>query len=515
MNIAQIALLGAGVGLLSVGVANAAPRVTLSVGEATVRGRTVAVTGDAKGLPDGTKVHATIGFEGKRGVEKFGVVTADAYSVTFGDGKRKLLPGTYHVLVRVDHKTQKKAVAAALKGFQVIDGKGTFQVGTPAEAKAERVKVREKYEFFLGALQAVHGNLGMYGSSTVSQAAIEKVRGKGKVPKAVQRNMIQEWGRFSAQYREEIPTIRFDLKQFSQLLLVSYFPEAHDVLGELLVTMDRAHASYTVVIYKNLGAEPPKEAAKMGKFNLGQLTKKMPTLADRCYKLLGVPSESWRLIDANNPENPEDSKQGDYYRSTVAKFEITKPGGEWIFDPAPASPTLRVRIRHKDPTLTKKVVSGVELRDYPTAENMGDLARLDENWTRGHWPGFELVKSKRIKVQDTTMEGGMRPGQVMHYRFSVGKDKDKNDIKYFVVQYALFCRWHKRTYTVMSFVQDGLEKDWMDTFDKINESFAVLDKPGLKKKLEAEDKKAAEKEAKEKADAAEADKDSENGGKKE
>ena len=72
MKLLRIALFTAGVGLLSVGVspvADARPRVTIKVAKAVVQGRTVVISGDAEGLPNGVLLKTKINFHGTMGIE--------------------------------------------------------------------------------------------------------------------------------------------------------------------------------------------------------------------------------------------------------------------------------------------------------------------------------------------------------------------------------------------------------------------------------------------------------------
>ena len=94
-------------------------------------------------------------------------------------------------------------------------------------------------------------------------------------------------------------------------------------------------------------------------------------------------------------------------------------------------------------------------------------------------------------------EGGrslyaVRPGQEIRYRFTAGSNTFQ------VIQYSLFCRWHKRTYTVMSFAMLDIYPDWEPVFEKINSSFRILDAPKIQERLKKEEERRKKKEDAEK-----------------
>ena len=389
--------------------------------------------------------------------------------------------------VKFDARVQRRSIASKVKGIQVFGGAGSFRVGTPEEEKAERAEIRSKYEFYLGALHGLNSSMDTYGTSLVTKAGIERLKGRGKVSATAKAAVVDEWGTFSEQLNGELPTIRFDLKSFQGLLVVSYYPQVDLILSELGSNLDRKHAGLTRAIYGNLGVPVPAEVVAKGPVSLASIKHNLPALAGRAYKSLGIKPVSWKPIDGETPEEAADGV-GDVFVSTVSKFEVRKPDANWVFDTATMNPTMRLRMRYVNKDLKKKLVSGVELRDYPLAENNKDLARLDENWTRGHWPAFELIESKRLEVGDRSMPNGKRLGQEMRYTFKAGS------MTFQVIQYSLFCRWHKRTYTVMSFASSDVYADWEKTFEKINSSFKVLDAPKLQERLKKEDKRKKDKE---------------------
>jgi hypothetical protein len=441
----------------------------VAVAKKGAKGTVVQINGQAVGAPDGTTVNAVIALKGTSGMRAYTQVAEGHFS--FQVAGKKVLPGTYEVKVSIDPRVQRTEVTKLMGGSKSpVQTTIEFVHGSPNEAELEREKLLKKYTFYMDTLRGLYGGLGMWGGSITSLSGIEKIRARGRVPRDVQEYVIRQWENYSSGFEETLPTIRFDLQQFTDYVLVSYWPDADVTIGEIITSLERWHASFTVAIHKNLGVPVPKEAAEKGKWRAGDLRKKFPTLSERTYKVLGLDEDPWYLIDEASPEKASDAK-GDIFKSSVAKFLIKKPSKHWFFDTGANDPSMRLRIRLKDPKVVAQAVSGVELRDYPTAQDYGDLARLDQWQTRHRWPGFELIKTKRVEAPDPTMPKGIRPGQEMRFWIQVGEDR------YYILQYALFCRWKKRTYNVMGFAHEKAYKTWVPVLEGINETFMILDDP--------------------------------------
>ncbi|RMG07925.1 MAG: hypothetical protein D6731_22810 [Planctomycetota bacterium] len=440
----------------------------------------VEVTGAIRGAPDGTTVTAELHFPDLPGLVNYAQVAGERFRISFGPSEKKLLPGTYQVRVAVDPRVQKLAVAKALGAEASASAATALQVGTPAEARNEKQKIRKKYEDLLEGLYALYLGLAQWGSSIATQSVLVKLNHRGRVPKRAAARVLREWEKFTRVFERDLPTLRFDHKQFSEYFLLGYFPGPDGDVAQIITTLERWHASLTAVIYKNLGLELPKELEEKSGFNPGELKEKLVPLAARVYEDLGLEPLSWALAESGIPESSKDIN-GDWFRSTVSKFTVKKPGPKWFFDVGATNPAMRIRMRYRGEQLTKKIVMGVELRDYTMAESMADLARLEERSTRSRYPGFELISIKRISPPDPTMPKKKRPGQEMRFTIKAG------ETTFFVLQYSLFCRWHKRTYNMMSFAEDSVKNDWIPVFEKTNKTFRVLDHPKFKKERELQE----------------------------
>lgn len=434
-------------------------------------GVSVVVAGGAAGAPDRTRVRVVIRLEGGDGPQQFAEVVGGRFSVVFGPFRRRVLPGTYEVEATVDPSLQREDLAEKVAALKVIAGKKTFQVGTPEEAAAERKKLERRYSALVQDLRITFGDVDMWGNAGMLRAITERMRARGApVPSRVAAPIEAEWKTFTDDsFTAGLATIRFDQQELGEFVLVSYFPGLDAGLTEIISTLDRLHAGYTVAIMQNIGRQAPPEIAAKAGFSLEELRRNIRALAHESYVRLGVTPIEWTDVDAT-PENLSFA-QGDLYRTPAGKFEVRKPAG-WTFNLNGTSPLLRIRMFPPEPELAGKVVVGVELRDHFAADNFAELAELDEMLTRATHPGFELKKIKRLGPPDATMPGGIRPGQEMRY-----VTVQANGTKFVMLQYALFCRWHKRTYTLMCIAQEGFETRLEETFRAICESFKVLDAP--------------------------------------
>lgn len=435
------------------------------------RGVSVVVAGGAPGAPDRTRVRIVIRLEGGDGPQQFAELVGGRFSAVFGPFRRRVLPGTYEVEATVDPSLQREDLAERLAALKVVPGKKTIQVGTPEEAAAERRKLERRYSALVQDLRITFGDLDMWGAAAMVRAITERMRARGApVPARNAAPIEAEWKTFTDDsFSAGLATIRFDQQELGEFVLVSYFPGLDAGLTEIISTLDRLHAGYTVAILQNIGLQAPPEIAAKAGFSLEELRRNIRVLARESYVRLGVPPIEWTDVDAT-PERLEFA-QGDLYRTPAGKFEVRKPAG-WTFNLNATSPLLRIRMFPPQPELAGKVVVGVELRDHVAADSFAELAELDEALTRATHPGFELKKIKRLAPSDPSMPGGVRPGQEMRY-VTVQAD----GTKFVMLQYALFCRWHKRTYTLMCIAQEGLEARFEETFRAICDSFKVLDAP--------------------------------------
>jgi hypothetical protein len=178
----------------------------------------------------------------------------------------------------------------------------------------------------------------------------------------------------------------------------------------------------------------------------------------------GTQRERGRLIGADKST----------YQSFVAKFQVTLPNPSWKFDFRAVHPTSRVRMRpgdDLDQAVKSGVVAMVEIRDYAQAESFEDLSRRSKLYTPNRFAGYKEISLKDIKVDDSTMPGGRRPGLVKTFTTT------EDGRTFWVRKHELFCRWFKRTYSVLCVVPEGGEADVEEALDAICSSLKILDAP--------------------------------------
>lgn len=438
--------------------------------ERVEQGVAFVVAGAAPDVPDRARVRVVLRLGDGDAAQQFVEVGGGRFTARLGPYKRRVLPGTYEAVASIDSSVQRETLAERLSALRVAPATRSLQVGTPEEAAAEREKLRRRYLGVLEDLRMLKGALDQWGSAVTVRTMAARRTFPREVPAREVRAVEREWTSFSDdQLVPGLAAVRFDLQQLGEYVLISYFPTLEPVLAELITSLDRMHAAFTLAIYGNLGQQPPREAAAKGGFSLDELRRNVGALAAAGYAALGAPPQEWRLIDGNVPERLEDA-QGDLFRSTVAKFEVKKPAG-WAFDVSPVRPTVRLRILPPGQEFTGKVAAGIELHDHPMADSFDELAALDEAMVRNTHPGFELKKARRLRAPDPTMPGGVRPGLELRFRSTQGGKR------YAVIQYALFCRWHKRTYALVCIAEEGLEGRFEPLFTQMCESLKVLDAP--------------------------------------
>lgn len=451
-----------------------APKVELVVDkvefERSSDGVAFAIGGNAVNAPDRTRVRLVLKLERAEGAAIIVETTNGRFAGRLGPFRRRVLPGLYEVEATIDASLQRIEVGERLRGVQVPPGRGQTRVGTPEEAAAEREKLKRKYAQTLEYLRNMNGELDMWGSAVTMRSVNLRLRYPQEIPAQAARGLDTEWTRFVEEWEPGLAALRFDLQQVGEFVLTGYFPQVVSLLEQIMTTLDRWSASFHVAILSNLGRSVPAELAAKGAFGIDDLRRGVRTLAEQCYAFLDVPPVAWRMNDGSTPERLEDAR-GNVFHSLVSKFEVRKPDAfEFRLG---SSPRMRIRMVPADQTLDRKIVTGVELRDYPMSDSHDELAELDEAATRRAHQGFELLRIKRLTHPDNTMPHNIRPGQEIVFSTTIGERR------YQVLQYSLFCRWHKRTYTMVCIAERGLEERFEPTFRSICESFKVLDAPFL------------------------------------
>ncbi|RMG06882.1 MAG: hypothetical protein D6731_24855 [Planctomycetota bacterium] len=432
-------------------------------------GEAVLVRGRAQGAPEGlvVSVFLSLGRSGRGRQVRYGQVHEGGFEVRFGPAS-KVLAGRYGLLLEVDPDVQARAVAEELGERSASPLRLAWSNGDRAAARAEKRRVQHKLADLLEGLQLAHNNLIMWGEAMLGEsAALRRAHPEG-IPEPARARVQRSWSQFTRDIFEVIvPTIRHDLREYREYVLLSYYPEVIEIFSQILASLARCHGSFQVGIYQNLGLPVDSDTRARGAFPLREFKRSLPTLARRAYRLLGLKPRDWSRLDVANPELPRDL-EGDVFRSSVTNFELRRPGPEWLFDLAPAQPQMRLRLTRRG---QRGVVLGVVLRDFPMAASHEDLLRLDEAWVRNNYTNFQLVKAERLRVADERFPGGQRPGS--DTVFTVRNDGSEQ--VYRVRRRSLCSVDHRRTYNLLCFAPEGDHERWSEDFARAVESFRVLD----------------------------------------
>ncbi len=448
-------------------------------------------------VPDGAIVSITMTLDEASAAVVRAPVSRKRFSIVLKP-EGKVLPGPYTAKAHFDRRIQKTKILKELdKDVTFEPSSKTLMVGTEEEAKAERDKVRKRYLDILGNLHEVHSALlqrGAYLNESAKWIRLEssardmakalregrKPDGSmepGELPYGKVDDVVTQWERFDDEFWGNVyETIKFDDKEFRGYLFATYFPDVHAEFDHLYMLMERMYMFFGREIYTRLDKKVPAKFQYNESFKFSKLYEESLSHAQRAYVLLDEEPIEWRMIDLQKPERKEDA-HGDLFRSTMSKFEIQKQGSKWVFDFHISSPGLRLRIRPPEKEKRQLAALGVEIHDYPTAEDYKDLGKIHEVATLGRWVGFRQISKKRIRPADDTMPGGVRPG--LDQIFTT----EHEGKTYRVRDYALFCRWHKRTYNFISVVAEDQWTTYEEDVQKTAESFKVLDDPKLKKIL--------------------------------
>jgi hypothetical protein len=263
---------------------------------------------------------------------------------------------------------------------------------------------------------------------------------------------------------------------------LSPFPQAEKAIANIIEHIYMLYISYTIEIYKKAGRPIPQDLKVDKTFDPLTIKQQLNKLIRSAYDGLGDKDSEWAMISTQTRERGDLSPDQNTYKSRATKFKITKPA-DWLWDFNPVSPSTRIRIRPENKNVQKLTAMSVEISDYPQAENFDDLAKLTEIRAQVRYAGYKKISSKKLKESDEEMPDGVRPGIEI-----ILETKDKNG-HFYVIRYELFCRWHKRTYSVLCIAKKGEEAPFLETFKKTCKTFRVLDAPDKKDEDKKNDKK--------------------------
>lgn len=443
-----------------------------------------AVSGTAE-LPDGAWVRVLLTYREQLALYATVQVASGRIEVHLGSTESRLLPGEYTVTVAYDPADQEAATLEEVPaGRAPVPAQATFAVGAPEAWDAEHEAVRARLVTVYENLQRLYEQMGQWSSFAISSAILLPFEHEGRPPEPAARRVLNGYLRFAReQWEPSYATVKFDYEAFRRGIFLTPYPAADEALGTIFQQMDLWNSATVVEICKGLGLEVPSGVRDPGPFTANQVREKVQDLAEVAALGLALEGEPWKLIDENLIE--KGLIEGDHYRSLSAKFEVTKPP-TWEFARAQFDPTVRLRIL--PPTKAEDVqvaaAMGVELEDFPTADHFEDLAIQLKARISQRWPGYKKVRQRDLQVDDPSIDAefaaanglteGKRPGVDTVF------DTTGEEGTYRIRHYALFCRWHKRAYSLLCMAPKDAFKTYEEKeFQETPASFHVLDDPKM------------------------------------
>ncbi len=384
--------------------------------------------------------------------------------------KQVIISAVYQFEVTCNPADQPEKLRAELEKLGPATAVAEAPVGEPVEQTQFREKVLTNLKTIFTTLRQLFMTTETHASFTTARIFNARRKAGGNIPESEARRIIEGWERYSEQHFEEnMRGIWLTFHEHKETTFISPYADAERDIEKLLDHTRRWYAVSWVGIANMVEMEVPKAIKEESSFPKKVLLPEIAHASERVSKALGVTHEDWVQINAFRPE--EGVTKGLHYMSKSSKFEISLPNEEWEFNTDLVHPQIRIRLTHKDDSKKNWGVVAVELRDYPECETPQDLDTAVEIDASERWPGYKKVKGGAVKVPDDQMEDGKRPGFYLNF---VATAQDKKVFR--VVDYALYCRWFKRTYSVIMIADEEHYELFEKEFEKIKQSFKVLDK---------------------------------------
>ncbi|MBI3269789.1 MAG: hypothetical protein HYZ53_12260 [Planctomycetes bacterium] len=431
--------------------------------------RQLTLQGDAA-APDGLVLVCDVYYGEVRGPRAQTVVKGKKFRFDFPavEKNRQFLPGKYRFVVDCVLADQPPAIQEALGGTPNLATQVEVSVGDPQEGERVRGEVKKAYVKLIDDLRRLYMVLENEASFTLGRVINARTKAGGKVAQGDVGRMLDHWQGFcKSHFEERMRVHRLDFDELRKSCYISPYPDIERDTETLLNLVMKWYAVSWVEMAKLLDSEPPKAISDYAIVPKRDLLPQVTATATRLYQALGVEGEEWLHVNAFRPE--EGSISGDVYLSKTSKFRIKCPPG-WEFNTDPVHVTVRIRILPKDTTKVGSSAVAVELMDFPESENAKDLNTAVELSTAERWPGYKRLSGGPMEAPDDNMPGKVRPG---YHMVCLAIDKG---VRFVVSEYSLYCRWFKRTYTVVAICKEETWDSVKDDVTKINNSFTVLDK---------------------------------------
>jgi hypothetical protein len=438
--------------------------------------------GKAPDAPNGATADVFLLYQGAVVTSTSTTLWNGEISVQFGPWKdKRVLAGVYNAKVRLNEETGLKLTKDSVS-FELKDNGQTAK-----ELESIKKKMLETVEFYrLPFLTLATSGSYYLQAITVPMAYFKDP----KQPKEVRDRAKQEfdtqvkdatpgWTRLDeAAWDAEFKTARADWRSYRKQFLGLPNPEAEQLLIQLERAIMTWHDRMNVGLHTLCGLPRPAIEGEKEPSDLQGAMTYVGQIAHALYAKLGVnPTPAFTPTTLAQHEKFVPGNDPNWFHSKLTHFAVGKPAS-WSFVPNGHKPTIRLRIFSIDVAAIKSgakvqsdIVAYVELFDYPGARNDTELAALHREREHIRWGNTnKTLIQKDINVKDPTMPGGQRGG--LDYE---GTFEDPKFGKLHVRDFALFCRFHKRTYCVVCIAPDNQWASLKDTFESITKGFRVLD----------------------------------------
>ncbi len=441
-------------------------------------------------LPEGTLLVGTFLRAGNAaGYARATVAKNQKFSFSFEGQGATFFPGKYAVQIDVHAGDQDPAVLQELGGpdVNIPAFKHEVEIGTAEEQKAFAAQAHKKLLEIMHELGRLHGEMYQFASTAIERATFLERSLKGPLPDRDRDRLYKDMVKFSNDdFAPRMRAYSRDFKDYRDQVAGGFLPEVEKDIDMLFVAINDWHAAFWVDVSKALKMPMPEMIAGPP-CPRAELDMQIDTIVARINKGLDADNKDekalWTPVSIMSPENGE--IKGNDYESFAAKFRVSLPDDQWKFDFTPMNPTIRLRIIRKVDSEPKEIVGmAIEIRDFPDAKGVEDLNKISEVFNSERWVGFKRLSGKPLEVKDATMPNGIRPGYEM---VCLNEDKTAN---FKIRDYALYCRWLKRTYCVVCMAEVGSFQKYVGDFEKTCKSFMVLDDPVFHDKAQEEIKKA-------------------------
>lgn len=465
-------------------------KIVIKVTEASLiaDGQTIQLSGEAN-LRSQSLISISLRYAGEVGLWKKIPLKSGRFDVRIQLPKKRIIPGEYTLRAEFFPRLQSRRIyPSMLQNLSVEAGEKKIYLGDKAREKEEVESVKNSLLETMDSLRRVYLNLEQRGGYLLAHVKFSRLKNRGSVDERLRGKVDRGWKKFYREFwRVAYRTIRYNFYRYQDLRFLSPFPEAEKDIANIIEHIYKLYVSYTIQIYGRIERPKPKDLKYNKVFDTWTLKRQIEKLVGSAYKSLGDKGEEWPLVSMSRKEEGDLSKDENTYSSRVTKFKVTKPKA-WFFDFQIVSPSVRLRIRPGTKELRALCTVAIEIFDYPEAESFDDLTKLTQIRARNRYLGFKKIKSRSLKEPDDEMRDGVRPGYEL-----ILETKDKSGA-FVVLQYELYCRWHKRTYGVVCITRKENYQEFSKTFAQICRSFRVLDAPEQAKKAKEEEKKKREKE---------------------